>query len=337
MTYSSDSNRGQKLELSAVIALAAAIAMHRLCAARDRSRHRRHRPGRHRRTPPAAGTTTPGPKAKLKNGFAIAPANAPDEVVAAIEAANEIVKSKPYCLGGGHDRRVDRCYDCSGTVSYALTGAGLLDFAMPSGSFMSWGRRGAGEWITVYAHGGHIYAVIAGLRLDTSMTVGDGPGWSKVRAIRRAFGLATPPASRRFTKLNRWVPRRAATMAGRGAGRNRDASSRGVAHRRRGGATDSPRACASASVRGRRLAARDLVRRPRRAGDGHRGADRDVGDRLRRLRPVRRDRGARGGRRSGGGDRSPASCSTCATCRWESRSPRRFAAECCGGRPSGRR
>lgn len=130
-------------------------------------------------TPPTAGSTTPGATAKLKNGFAIPPASAPRKVRLAIEAANEIVKGKPYCMGGGHARRIDRCYDCSGSVSYALTGAGLLDYAMPSGSFMrGWGLRGAGSWITTYANEGHIYAVIAGLRLDTSMTIGDGPGWS---------------------------------------------------------------------------------------------------------------------------------------------------------------
>jgi hypothetical protein len=131
-------------------------------------------------TPPTTGTTTPGMTAKLKHGFAIPPASAPNKVKRAIAAANEIVKGKPYCMGGGHQRRVDRCYDCSGSVSYALTGAGLLEYAMPSGSFMGrgWGKGGVGRWITTYANGGHMYAVIAGLRLDTSMTVGDGPGWS---------------------------------------------------------------------------------------------------------------------------------------------------------------
>ena len=135
---------------------------------------------------PAPGTTTPGAKAKLKDGYAIPPANAPRQVVQAIEAANEIVKGKPYCLGGGHGRRRDRCYDCSGTVSYALSGAGLLKGAMPSGSFVRWEEPGKGRWISVYANGGHMYAVIAGLRLDTSMTAGDGPGWSK--AMRNGSG-----------------------------------------------------------------------------------------------------------------------------------------------------
>ena len=133
------------------------------------------------------GQTTRGAKAKLKHGYAIPPASAPRKVVRAIEAANEIVKGKPYCMGGGHARRRDRCYDCSGSVSYALTGAGLLDYAMPSGSFMDWEKPGRGKWITTYANSGHIYAVIAGLRLDTSMTAGDGPGWSTEMRSGRGY------------------------------------------------------------------------------------------------------------------------------------------------------
>ena len=141
---------------------------------------------------PAPGTTTPGTKAKLKNGYAVPPANAPRKVVRAIEAANEIVKGKPYCMGGGHGRRRDSCYDCSGSVSYALTGAGLLDYAMPSGDFMRWEESGKGRWITVYANGGHAYAVIAGLRLDTSMTVGDGPGWSSQMRSSSGYAVRHP-------------------------------------------------------------------------------------------------------------------------------------------------
>ncbi len=143
-------------------------------------------------TPPTEGQTTPGATAKLKDGFAIPPASAPTRVVRAINAANEIVKGKPYCMGGGHARRVDRCYDCSGSVSYALTGAGLLEASMPSGSFMRWEKPGKGRWITTYANGGHIYAVIAGLRLDTSMTVGDGPGWSTEMRSSRGYVARHP-------------------------------------------------------------------------------------------------------------------------------------------------
>jgi cell wall-associated NlpC family hydrolase len=128
----------------------------------------------------AGGGTEPAPtggKAKLVDGKAIAPAGAPAEVVAAIRAANRI-RRKPYIYGGGHQRFRSKGYDCSGAVSYALHKAGLLDTPMDSSDLMKWGARGKGSWITVYSNPSHAYAVIAGLRWDTSMTAGDGPGWS---------------------------------------------------------------------------------------------------------------------------------------------------------------
>ncbi len=138
--------------------------------------------------------TTPGAKAKLVNGQAVPPAGAPPKVVRAIKAANRIVLDRPYCLGGGHGSWQSRCYDCSGTVSYALgkPGARVLPSPMPSGSFMRWEKSGMGKWITVYANEGHMYAVIAGLRLDTSMTPGDGPGWSKGQLKQRGFAVRHP-------------------------------------------------------------------------------------------------------------------------------------------------
>ncbi|HVF78973.1 MAG TPA: peptidoglycan-binding protein [Solirubrobacteraceae bacterium] len=107
---------------------------------------------------------------------ALAPAGAPPQVVNAIEAANKIV-GKPYRYGGGHGSFEDSGYDCSGTVSYALHGADLLDAPLASPGLTTFGADGAGKWITVYANSGHAYIVIAGLRLDTSGTGGDGPGW----------------------------------------------------------------------------------------------------------------------------------------------------------------
>ena len=109
---------------------------------------------------------------------AIAPDSAPQSVKDAIAAANRIT-SKPYRYGGGHGQWEDSGYDCSGSVSYALHGGNLLDRPLDSTSFESWGRRGRGQWITVYANSGHAYAVIAGLRFDTSGdTNGEtGPRW----------------------------------------------------------------------------------------------------------------------------------------------------------------
>jgi hypothetical protein len=128
---------------------------------------------------PTVETFAAGENATLgADGLAIAPASAPQQVKDAIAAANRIV-GKPYKYGGGHRRWEDSGYDCSGSVSYALHGAGLLDQALPSGSFMRWGSAGPGSWITVYAHGGHAFVVIAGLRLDTGYNnAGSGPRWS---------------------------------------------------------------------------------------------------------------------------------------------------------------
>jgi peptidoglycan hydrolase-like protein with peptidoglycan-binding domain len=126
-------------------------------------------------TTPAA--TTPGSKATVgADGLAVAPADAPDAVKAFIAAGNAIAK-KPYIYGGGHGKWEDKGYDCSGSVSYALHAAGLLDAPLPSGSFMSWGDKGPGQWITLYAKGSHMYAVVAGIRFDTSGRAEDGSRW----------------------------------------------------------------------------------------------------------------------------------------------------------------
>ena len=132
-------------------------------------------------------TPVPGSKAKLnKDGTATPPADAPSEVVEAIEAANEI-EDKPYEYGGGHGSFKDSGYDCSGAVSYALHAADLVKDPLDSSGFMKWGERGKGQWITVYSNPGHAFVVIAGLRFDTSMTDGDGPGWSDEMRSGKGF------------------------------------------------------------------------------------------------------------------------------------------------------
>jgi len=116
---------------------------------------------------PVSGPTVPGSIARLRLGKAAAPAKAPLAVKRAIWAANQL-STKPYRFGGGHRSFHDRGYDCSGTVSYALGGAGLIRSPMNSSDFRRYGARGRGKWITIYARPGHTYAVIAGLRLDTT-------------------------------------------------------------------------------------------------------------------------------------------------------------------------
>ena len=135
----------------------------------------------------AAHPEISGRTAKIIHGVGYAPSLAPMAVKKAIWAGNKIRK-KPYVWGGGHGSFNDRGYDCSGSVSYVMHAAGLLSSPLDSTGFESWGDPGTGQWITVYANAGHAYAIIAGLRFDTS---GDssgetGPRWHK--DVRSASG-----------------------------------------------------------------------------------------------------------------------------------------------------
>ena len=125
--------------------------------------------------------------------MAIAPVGAPPEVVAVIAAANEIV-GKPYKYGGGHGDWEDSGYDCSGSESYALHGADLVSRPVNSSEFMSWGEPGAGQWITSYAHGGHSFLVVAGLRFDTGYNDSSAPARSgRTRCARRTASPSVTP------------------------------------------------------------------------------------------------------------------------------------------------
>jgi peptidoglycan hydrolase-like protein with peptidoglycan-binding domain len=116
---------------------------------------------------PETPATTPFRKAKIKRGKAYAPSGAP-AVVKRIIAAGNAIRNKPYIYGGGHGSFTASGYDCSGSVSYALHGGGLLHTQLTSGDLESWGRRGKGKWITINANAGHTFMYVAGLRFDTS-------------------------------------------------------------------------------------------------------------------------------------------------------------------------
>jgi hypothetical protein len=83
-------------------------------------------------------------------------------------AAASRIAHKPYRYGGGHASFNDTGYDCSGSVSYALHGGGLLSAPKDSGELMSYGAPGPGRYITIYAHPGHAYMVVHGRRFDTT-------------------------------------------------------------------------------------------------------------------------------------------------------------------------
>ena len=118
-----------------------------------------------------------GRTAMLKNGVAYAPRRAPAAVKKAIAAGNRL-QGKPYKWGGGHAHHHDSGYDCSGTTSYVLREAGLLKGSMTSRGFFNYGKKGEGDWITVYVRNGHVFMTVAGLRLDTGGSGGrTGPRW----------------------------------------------------------------------------------------------------------------------------------------------------------------
>ncbi len=155
-------------------------------------------------TTPTTGTTTtggagmgPGPNdgpvepvtLDTADGLAVAPADAPPAIVELIAAANRIAHL-PYIYGGGHDLyhgnpvALDAGYDCSGSVSFALHGAGLLAEPLDSSQFETWGTPGAGLWITLYTNPGHVYMNVGGLWFDTGAQSGANGNdrWSVTRA-----------------------------------------------------------------------------------------------------------------------------------------------------------
>jgi cell wall-associated NlpC family hydrolase len=134
-----------------------------------------------------------GPRARvLPDGTAVAPENAPEVVKRVILAANSIAKF-PYKWGGGHGAWRDNGYDCSGSVSFALAGAGLLDRPLTSGLFADWGAPGPGEWITIYANSGHVFMTVAGLRFDTSGRGRAGTRWQDAPRPTGGFAVVHPP------------------------------------------------------------------------------------------------------------------------------------------------
>ena len=129
----------------------------------------------------------------LLTGIALPPPDAPQAVKDVINNANTIV-GRPYVWGGGHGSFYSYGYDCSGSVSFALFGGGLIPEPLTSSSLEGWGAPGPGKWITVYANAGHTVAEIAGLRWDT---VGDeqgtGPRWHLAPASANGFVVRHPP------------------------------------------------------------------------------------------------------------------------------------------------
>jgi cell wall-associated NlpC family hydrolase len=150
--------------------------------------------------PASAGTPRRGSSRKpditkataLGNGVALPPLEAPEEVKQIIEAGNAIART-PYLWGGGHGKWLDKGYDCSGSVSFALAAAGLLEGPLASGPLMSWGEPGRGKWVTIWSSPGHVFMEVAGVRFDTSNSRVTGSRWGNTMRSTSGF-VARHPA-----------------------------------------------------------------------------------------------------------------------------------------------
>jgi peptidoglycan hydrolase-like protein with peptidoglycan-binding domain len=118
-----------------------------------------------------SGTSAAGGSAGAEEG------EASGVIARVIAAANEIA-TRPYVYGGGHGSFESEGYDCSGSVSYALHGGGLISSPEDSTELESYGEAGPGRYITIYANSEHAYMVIDGRRFDTVALAETGSRWS---------------------------------------------------------------------------------------------------------------------------------------------------------------
>jgi putative peptidoglycan binding protein len=116
-----------------------------------------------------------------------------DRVVARVVRAGSRIASRPYKYGGGHGRWNDSGYDCSGSVSYALHGGGLLSRSLDSSGFMRWGAPGRGRRITIYANPSHVYMVVDGRRFDTTGRTETGSRWQWRQRSSAGYVVRHPP------------------------------------------------------------------------------------------------------------------------------------------------
>jgi cell wall-associated NlpC family hydrolase len=132
----------------------------------------------------------------LQSGQATAPPDAPVAVQAIVDAGNKVARL-PYVYGGGHGGGeglfVDSAYDCSGSVSFALANAGLIDRPMTSGELAKWGDPGQGKWVTIYANAGHAFMVVGGARFDTVGLRQTGSRWQRPFRSISGFTAVHPP------------------------------------------------------------------------------------------------------------------------------------------------
>ena len=113
-------------------------------------------------------------------------------VVERVIAAADEIATRPYVYGGGHGSFELTGYDCSGSVSYALHGGGLLSSPEDSSTLESYGEAGPGRYITIYANAEHAWMVIDGRRFDTVAQQETGTRWSDAMTSTAGYVVRHP-------------------------------------------------------------------------------------------------------------------------------------------------
>ncbi len=155
-----------------------------------------------------ASTLTPPPSARVQSATTstgAVPSGAPGDsstsagygategAVQRVIAAGDEIATRPYVWGGGHGSFQSYGYDCSGSVSYALHGGGLLSSPEDSTGLESYGEAGPGRYITIYANAEHAFMVVDGKRFDTVALAETGDRWSSSMTSTAGF-VARHPA-----------------------------------------------------------------------------------------------------------------------------------------------
>jgi peptidoglycan hydrolase-like protein with peptidoglycan-binding domain len=134
----------------------------------------------------------PGRVLKRRSGGGGGGGGGGDTLQRLIHAANRIAGAD-YRYGGGHRTFNDSGYDCSGSISYALHGAGLLASPLDSSGLMTYGVPGRGRHVTIYANRGHAFMVVDGRRFDTSALGESGSRWTDTKRSGDGFVARHPP------------------------------------------------------------------------------------------------------------------------------------------------
>jgi peptidoglycan hydrolase-like protein with peptidoglycan-binding domain len=152
--------------------------------------------GEHTLNPPHSHLSTPSDAGAVSGGSPEASSGASstgaEGVVARVIAAANEIATRPYVYGGGHGSFQSEGYDCSGSVSYALHGGGLLSSPEDSTGLESYGEAGPGRYITIYANAEHAFMVIDGRRFDTVAQAETGTRWSSSMTSTAGFVARHP-------------------------------------------------------------------------------------------------------------------------------------------------